>query len=401
MPDGVINTEGSQPVPQERESVVPKIEIAARSLASEKHPGSNQDSLFRLPDGSFGVFDGVGGGPKGDVMSGMARDYIGNKFQEKPSDMTEQEATDFVRKSLLDANEELFRYAEEVKNRMSTTASVGVIIEAKDRKRKLVLGNVGDSRVYRLRGGRLEQITLDDGFVRDSGKTEQENRALQYKFNNTTDPATQLTVEEQMLFEKRNIIFKALGKSAHSEPRIHTVDLKSFDRLLVCSDGISDNLTDLEMEAILNNSQTADEALQRLMDSSTTRSKDGSYRSKADDMTAIVLDIKGGQEAKSQIVLKEAENQTTKTEEISAPPPAFQEIQGSQTVDELLDVLDELGGIMGPKGLYKSEQLNQLIPDVIAGKRPIEEITRAGGLRETVIRLKELKDVREKLKTSN
>jgi hypothetical protein len=155
------------------------------------------------------------------------------------------------------------------------------------------------------------------------------------------------------------------------------------------------------MEAILNNSQTADEALQRLMDSSTTRSKDGSYRSKADDMTAIVLDIKGGQEAKSQIVLKEAENQTTKTEEISAPPPAFQEIQGSQTVDELLDVLDELGGIMGPKGLYKSEQLNQLIPDVIAGKRPIEEITRAGGLRETVIRLKELKDVREKLKTSN
>ena len=87
---------------------------------------------------------------------------------------------------------------------MGTTASVVYIWEGGSGERKAIVGNVGDSRVYLLRNGRLKQITLDDNCVRLTIPNKKQARLLQSKLNNITDPQSQLTDSEQMLFNSLN-----------------------------------------------------------------------------------------------------------------------------------------------------------------------------------------------------
>ncbi len=273
----------------------PRVEMVAQSIPNEEHPTRNEDSFFySQSEGVFAVFDGVSHPARGDVASRQAKDSVSSElFKSQLRGLSFEEFTSRVYSSLIKANESVFARAQR-EGEMGTTASVGAIWEGPGGEKKLLVGNVGDSRVYIFRTGKLTQVTLDDGIVRGAGKTEEEDRLLQAKFNNVTDLGRDLPDQfEQRLFLRRNILTQMIGGEKKVIPRLYRVDLKAGDLLLACSDGISDNLADFEIEEILKTSRNLDEGMHQLLFVAQGRSRNEGreLRAKPDDMTGILVKV--------------------------------------------------------------------------------------------------------------
>ena len=154
------------------------------------------------------------------------------------------------------------------------------------------VAHVGDSRIYLLRPGQsLQRLTRDDGYftLKIQDQTINEEDALRIDQVTQKD---QLTETELEIFNKRNGISQCLGHLTSKNPAldIHTAQMPVTpgDRILLCSDGIHDNLTDAEIETILRSGArtvVARHLVQRAID----RSRETCLRAKKDDMSAIVI----------------------------------------------------------------------------------------------------------------
>ncbi|OGY30675.1 MAG: hypothetical protein A3C02_02740 [Candidatus Andersenbacteria bacterium RIFCSPHIGHO2_02_FULL_45_11] len=269
------------------------LDIAAMTIANENHPDRNEDALFaRNAQQCFGVLDGMGGHPAGDRASTEARRVIIAEIEKLSDTMSLEETADELSRILGQANKCLLEMANnnsDLKG-MGSTVSLVKIWEGPTGERKAVVVNAGDSRVYIQRiDGTLEQITLDDGIVRATFFGNRAARVMQTKLNNVTN-STDLTDEERDMLRHRSQISNHLGDT-DMEVRTHAVDVMAGDTILVVSDGVSDNLTDNEISKILTEAQTSAEATERLVSEARTRSRSGHFRSKHDDMSAIVTKI--------------------------------------------------------------------------------------------------------------
>ena len=112
----------------------------------------------------------------------------------------------------------------------------------------VVYGHVGDSRIYRVRQGRIEQLTEDHSFVN-----------MQIKAN-------LITPEEALTSRHRNIIIRAIGTRADVKPDIRTTAVVPGDVFLLCSDGLSDLVEDRVIAEILAKADDDDAAARALID---------------------------------------------------------------------------------------------------------------------------------------
>jgi protein phosphatase len=155
----------------------------------------------------------------------------------------------------------------------------------------MISAHVGDSRIYLLRGQeRLQRLTNDDGFLTKLIENQiiDEEQALHIDQAVYSDELTDI---EYRYFRLRGSITQALGGPIAPTVHIKNIIIKPADRILLCTDGIHDNLTDEEIESILrNNPRTS--AARVLVERSCERSREDStqtLRAKPDDMSAIVL----------------------------------------------------------------------------------------------------------------
>lgn len=298
--DNDASTETPPPSPQENEETrKPSIDIQGATVANEKHPSHNEDAMLMLPDRRIAaVFDGVTATTNPLLASQTASNLINESLQGL-DELSPQGAEAAIRSALININNQIHEQARidsleaGTEITMGSTASVVYVHEGADGERTAIIGNIGNSRVYLLRDDHLQQVTLDDGFFRNSlaGIGEQAQRELQRKLNNTLNPQ-ELTTKERFVYQNRNISSQCLGQERAVEPRMDTINLLQGDRLIVCSDGISDNLPDNEMEQILVSAPDNAEAVKILIEASQARSKSNSQeypRAQADDMTAIII----------------------------------------------------------------------------------------------------------------
>ena len=318
--------------------------FARDTKAHEGHPERNEDTL--LVDGQRGlaaVFDGVGGSKGGEVASRLGarairrawKRFLQQQQPEKSSqalmlndDLSiETLLCDLVQAAQDAINAEGERRARRAKKARGSqgkeeTSNPETKAEGEEREEPkesypettvaavllcqqvgvdgYVLGvaHVGDSRVYLLRAGQpLQRLTRDDGYytLRIEDHTINEEDAL--RIDQATD-ADQLNDTEREIFNKRNGITQSLGHRVHKKnpiPTIHTTQavVTPGDRILLCSDGIHDNLTDSEIEAILRQ-KARTTAARRLVQKAIDRSHQECLRAKKDDISAIVITCNDG-----------------------------------------------------------------------------------------------------------
>ena len=189
---------------------------------------SNQDALL-MQAGKYplyGVADGMGGHRAGDVASRMTVDMISQRLgDQKPSEQVLRAAVEEANRAVYQAQQENSDYAG-----MGTTLTM--LWEDED---TLLLAHVGDSRAYLLRNEEIKQITCDHSLV---GEMLRDGI---------------ITQEEAANHPYRNVITRAIGTEATVECDIFRVEKKAGDKWLICSDGLSEYVSDAEMASRLEN----------------------------------------------------------------------------------------------------------------------------------------------------
>ena len=194
----------------------------------------NQDDYRagELPGGAVWalVCDGMGGAKGGREASQGACNVIENFFQEQYAQCGAGQEEPFLKKALLYANRFVFQKAahEEALAGMGTTAVCALV-----RSGNVYLCHAGDSRAYLIRDGKLTQLTHDHSYVQE-----------------LVDCGT-ITEEEAEHHPQKNIITKALGVDYRLEPEVTAAKLKREDRLLLCTDGLTNMVPVEEMEELL------------------------------------------------------------------------------------------------------------------------------------------------------
>ena len=192
------------------------------TFATATHTGrvrrSNEDSLFARPP-VFVVADGMGGPQGGEVASGVtARAFEGYVPQGEDAG---EELTNLVQK----INKDIYQLAAaEGRPGMGTTVTAALLAGA-----SVVFAHVGDSRAYLWRGGRLTQLTEDHSLVAEMVR------------------GGEISPDEAKRHPQRSIITRALGVDEAVQVDISDVAWEPGDLFLLCSDGLSKTLTDLEI----------------------------------------------------------------------------------------------------------------------------------------------------------
>ena len=186
----------------------------------------------------YGVADGMGGHNGGETASAGARDGVIAALQGK------EPSLDALRDAITAANAAIFQQqaADESLSGMGTTLSVIWMSEY-----FVYLGHVGDSRVYRFREGKLEQMTDDHSLVGELVR------------------AGYLTPEQAENHPNKNVILRAVGTEEGIDIDLAVEERKPGDLWLICSDGLHGMVKDDKMEAILS-VNTAEAAANILMD---------------------------------------------------------------------------------------------------------------------------------------
>ncbi|MFI7076492.1 PP2C family protein-serine/threonine phosphatase [Micromonospora sp. NPDC049903] len=186
---------------------------------------NNEDSAL-AGERLVAVADGMGGLPAGEVASEIVIRILDELIPPTVPDA----ATDALRAVVSTANQRIHAAiaAEPARDGMGTTLTAALL--AGD---TLVLAQVGDSRCYLLREGKLRQLTRDDTFV----------QAL-------VDQGT-LTPEQARHHPQRSLVTRAV-QGADAPPTMGSVTVAAGDRLLLCSDGLSDYVTDDAISAALS-----------------------------------------------------------------------------------------------------------------------------------------------------
>jgi len=240
--------------------------VAARSDVGMIRAG-NEDSFFAEANEKRGLFivaDGMGGHAAGEVASEMAVQIISREL----AGITEinngdNAAAVKVAEAVKKANSKIYeRTITEVdKQGMGTTASVLILTGS-----RYLIGQVGDSRVYLLRDGKLRQLTKDHSYVQEQVD------------------AGFLTPEQARYHPYSNVITRCVGASDSVEPDTYNGEVKTGDVYLVASDGLTGMVDDRRLQQLLFSRATPGRVVDALI-------SEANGRGGLDNITAIVVQV--------------------------------------------------------------------------------------------------------------
>jgi serine/threonine protein phosphatase PrpC len=233
---------------------------------SESESITTPGELLTRPIGQHGlllvVADGMGGAQAGDVASQMATQKLSRQLIASSERAL---VSAWLRQGIKAANREIRQaaLANVEYQGMGATLTAAVIHDG-----KAVVAQVGDSRGYLIREGHIQQITKDQSLVQ------------------SMLDAGQLTKEAAATFPYRNVILHALGAEDEVEPDISIVTLEQRDCLLLCSDGLSNKVGNVEMHDLVVESESLGIACERLVTLANERGGE-------DNITVVVARFEG------------------------------------------------------------------------------------------------------------
>ncbi len=215
----------------------------ALDIAARTDPGvvrsHNEDSVFGNPQRGLVILaDGMGGYNAGEVASGMATAVLSAELEaafaahspDAPGADGRPYAETAIRERIARTNTAIFNAAASQPQYagMGTTLVLGLFHD-----NRLTVAHIGDSRLYRLRGGSLERLTRDHSLLQEQ------------------IDAGMISVEDARYSQNKNLVTRALGVDAVVEPELHTHAVLPGDIYLLCSDGLNDMVGDDEIALTL------------------------------------------------------------------------------------------------------------------------------------------------------
>jgi len=255
---------------------------AAKTDVGQKRQG-NEDRFCLDPAlGLYVVADGMGGHAAGEVASGLAVETIQDWMAKYltgadaaivgPAAAAGSAEANFLLSSIRLANRIIFDSAKGRREYAGMGTTVVAVLTHGDR---FVLAHVGDSRIYRIRGDRIVQVSRDHSFVQ-----EQVDNGM-------------MSAAEAHQSQYRHMITRALGLKEIVDVDLTEQPARPGDVLLLCSDGLSDLLDDEDMlAAVRDHADDLDQACQALVDRANAKGGD-------DNITVLVVQAQAGNEVES------------------------------------------------------------------------------------------------------
>jgi serine/threonine protein phosphatase PrpC len=243
------------------------------------HPGkvrkNNEDSvlsieLSRMNQGIIqpiclaAVADGMGGHASGELASSLVIDAIAQigAFEmvalQNPSF---EEFDDWVKRALHSANQAVFEARKDAGNDMGSTLVLGLIIGS-----QAYFGHVGDSRIYLINNESIKQLSTDHSLVQhlvSIGK---------------------ISPDEARTHPQRNVIYRSLGEKAEVEADFFSQQIFPQDRLLFCTDGLTNLVEDENIFKIIMDSPSPQAACDRLVEEANNMGGD-------DNISVLLLEV--------------------------------------------------------------------------------------------------------------
>jgi serine/threonine protein phosphatase PrpC len=237
---------------------------------------NNEDVWGQLPEiGFFALADGMGGHQAGEIAARIAITSLCKAIKIKLKRFKEEPGTekvrDLVKRAIVQVNARVYKMSrtDHALYGMGTTLCCMLFY-----RNQFILAHVGDSRIYRLRDQKLEQLTKDHSLLReliDQGKLNEEQ---------ATD------------FLYKNIITKAIGTEPKVDPAVDVIEVQPDDLFLMCTDGLSDLLSEEEMQNILLQGGAIQESAAALIESANAKGG-------RDNITVVIATVKQADASKN------------------------------------------------------------------------------------------------------
>jgi serine/threonine protein phosphatase PrpC len=243
------------------------------------HPGivrkNNEDSMLsielsRMNQGIIqpiclaAVADGMGGHASGELASSLVVDAIAQigAFEmvalQNPSF---EEFDDWVRRAIHSANQAVYEARKDAGNDMGSTLVLGLVIGS-----QAYFGHIGDSRIYLINNDSIKQLSTDHSLVQhlvSIGK---------------------ITPDEARMHPQRNVIYRSLGEKAEVEADFFSQQIFPNDRLLFCSDGLTNLVEDESIKKIVLEAPSPQAACDQLVDKANSRGGE-------DNISVLILEV--------------------------------------------------------------------------------------------------------------
>ena len=289
----------------------------------------NEDSYVCEPP-LFAVADGMGGAQAGEVASRLAAAVL---EEANGDELREERIVELIQ----EANRRVFQRSSEdpAASGMGTTMTVAVT----GRAGTVSIGHVGDSRAYRVRAGRLEQLTKDHSLVGElmrSGK---------------------LSPEEAETHPQRSVITRAVGTEPDVDVDTFTVDTEPGDVFLLCSDGLTDMVSDEGIQSVFSELLSAQSlaaqspAAQSLPAPALSVEREGELEGAARRLVELA-NRSGGEDNITVVVFEivdeagpEVENPAEDTVEDATSFAPDEQLEPKDAPEDVEDTLDELDAV--------------------------------------------------------
>src|ERR1700677_1980735 len=214
----------------------------------------------------YAVADGMGGHVGGEVAAQVAVDALLRVFSREPTRAGLQNAFEKANGAVWQESQE----HSELRG-MGTTLTAIALVGGEDGRDRLALANVGDSRAYLFSDHQIVQVTADHSLAEERMRH------------------GEMTEEEAAVHPQRHILTRALGVASEVEADMWDLRLRSGDRVLLCSDGLSNELTSDELAEVLSRVPDPGEAAHQLVEIANEHGG-------SDNITVVVVDVLVGED---------------------------------------------------------------------------------------------------------
>lgn len=205
---------------------------------------SNNNNEFILA-----VADGMGGHKAGEVASNIAIEHITESFESMQSLGKKEDAIDWLRQVVREINDNIFSYTNKHPDSKGMGTTLVIAVKTDE---YILYGNIGDSSGYVIKNKKLHKVTKDHTLV------------------NLLVSTGELTPEQAKFHPRKNLLTRALGANDPIEIDIFDVD-NTINGLFLCSDGLTNLVTDEQIEKVLNSNLSIEEQVEKLIKKSNMR----------------------------------------------------------------------------------------------------------------------------------